>query len=175
MEFRKNGYKVMEDYQVLNAVDHGVPKTGNVSFSWGRAKVFRCPNILSPPTNAEPARAEAGNLFRRSTPTVWDALRDFPEADDYEELLHRDWVKAKFKKPTDYSAPLRGEEADPGRLLRSSRVRREPAYVESANRSYGSLQENVPRNAARRHRTCQPLSQARSQGRLQHDSRRHRQ
>jgi DNA (cytosine-5)-methyltransferase 1 len=44
---------------------------------------------------------------------VWDALRDIPEADDFEELLHRDWVKAKFKKPTDYSAPLRGDEIDP--------------------------------------------------------------
>ena len=57
--------------------------------------------------------ADTGSLFRRSTPTVWDALRDIPEADDYEELLHRDWVKARFKKPTDYSAPLRGDEADP--------------------------------------------------------------
>ena len=54
-----------------------------------------------------------GNLFRRSTPTVWDALRDIPEADDFEELLHRDWVKARFKKSTGYSAPLRGDETDP--------------------------------------------------------------
>ena len=30
-------------------------------------------------------------------------LRDIPEADDYEELLHRDWVKARFKKSTGYS------------------------------------------------------------------------
>jgi DNA (cytosine-5)-methyltransferase 1 len=40
-------------------------------------------------------------------------LRDLPEADDYEDLLRRDWVKARFKMPTDYSAPLRGDEPDP--------------------------------------------------------------
>lgn len=40
-------------------------------------------------------------------------MRDLPEADDYEELLYRDWVKARFKKPTEYGGPLRGAERDP--------------------------------------------------------------
>ena len=38
--------------------------------------------------------------------------RDLPEADAYDELLERDWVKARFRRPTEYSAPLRGEAKD---------------------------------------------------------------
>lgn len=112
LEFRKNSYKVIEDYKVLNAVDYGVPQDRQRLFLIGARKGFPLPEYPDP-THEVNRKSRAGNLFRRSTPTVWDALRDIPEADDFEELLHRDWVKAKFKKPTDYSAPLRGEEADP--------------------------------------------------------------
>jgi DNA (cytosine-5)-methyltransferase 1 len=111
-EFRKNGYRVLDDYQVLNAAHFGVPQNRQRLFLMGARKGFPLPEY--PDTTHEVnAHAGPGSLFRRSTPTVWDALRDIPEADDYEELLHRDWVKARFKKPTDYSAPLRGDEADP--------------------------------------------------------------
>src|ERR1039458_1652763 len=85
-------------------------RTGNAYFLWERAG-FPLPRYPEA-THEVNGDADAGSLFRRPTPTVWDALRDIPEADDYEELLHRDWVKAKFKKPTEYSAPLRGDEVD---------------------------------------------------------------
>lgn len=111
-EFRKNHYRVVEDYRVLNAVDYGVPQDRQRLFLIGARKGFPLPEYPDP-SHAAKGRVDSGNLFRQSTPTVWDALRDVPEADDFEELLHRDWVKAKFKKSTDYSAPLRGEEADP--------------------------------------------------------------
>jgi len=111
-EFRKNGYRVVEDYRVLNAVDYGVPQDRQRLFLLGARKGFPLPEYPEP-THAVNGESGSGNLFRRSTPTVWDALRDIPEADDFEELLHRDWVKAKFKKATDYSASLRGEESDP--------------------------------------------------------------
>src|SRR5271157_2263186 len=105
-EFRKNGYCVVEDYRVLNAVDYGVPQDRQRLFLIGARKGFPLPEYPEP-THALDGKSRSGNLFRLSTPTVWDALRDIPEADDFEELLHRDWVKAKFKKPTGYSAPLR--------------------------------------------------------------------
>lgn len=111
-ECRKNGYKVLEDYQVLNASHHGVPQNRQRLFLMGARRGFPLPDYPEA-THAVDDDAEAGNLFRLSTPTVWDALRDIPEADDYEELLHRDWVKARFKKSTAYSAPLRGDEDDP--------------------------------------------------------------
>jgi DNA (cytosine-5)-methyltransferase 1 len=111
-EFRKNGYKVLEDYRVLNASHHGVPQNRQRLFLMGARKGFALPEYPDP-THEVNREKDAGSLFLRSTPTVWDALRDIPEADDYEELLHRDWVKARFKKSTGYSAPLRGDEEDP--------------------------------------------------------------
>jgi DNA (cytosine-5)-methyltransferase 1 len=108
-EFRKNGYKVLEDYRVLNAAHHGVPQNRQRLFLMGARKGFPLPEY--PLVTHEVSRE--GDLFRQATPTVWDALRDIPEADDYDELLHRDWVKARFKKSTVYSAPLRGDQQDP--------------------------------------------------------------
>jgi len=112
LEFRRNGYRVVEDYRVLNAVDYGVPQDRQRLFLIGARKGFPLPEYPDA-THEVNGEGALGNLFRRSTPTVWDALRDIPEADDFEELLHRDWVKARFRKSTDYSAPLRGDETDP--------------------------------------------------------------
>ena len=111
-EFRNNGYKVREDYRVLNAAHHGVPQNRHRLFLMGSRRGFPLPEYPDP-THDPSGDAEPGNLFREATPTVWDALRDLPDADDYEELLHRDWVKAKFKKPTAYGAPLHGDAEDP--------------------------------------------------------------
>jgi DNA (cytosine-5)-methyltransferase 1 len=111
-EFRRRGYRVLEDYQVLNAAHYGVPQNRHRLFLMGARKGFPLPGYPEP-THKVSSDEDTGTLFHLPTPTVWDALRDIPEADDYEELLHRDWVKAKFKKPTDYSAPLRGNEEDP--------------------------------------------------------------
>lgn len=112
LEFRKNSYRVVEDYRVLNAVDYGVPQDRQRLFLIGVRKGFPLPEYPDP-SHAVNGGTDTANLFRQATPTVWDALRDVPEADDYEELLHRDWVKARFKKSTAYSAPLRGDEIDP--------------------------------------------------------------
>ena len=40
------------------------------------------------------------------TPTVWDAIGDLPEVEEYEELLERDWVEAKFGRPSQYAKAL---------------------------------------------------------------------
>jgi DNA (cytosine-5)-methyltransferase 1 len=112
-EFSKNGYRVVEDYRVLNASHYGVPQDRQRLFLMGARRGFPLPEY--PRISHEPPNGTDGaaSLFLESTPTVWDALRDLPEADDYEELLERDWVKARFKKPTDYSAPLRGDSVAP--------------------------------------------------------------
>jgi DNA (cytosine-5)-methyltransferase 1 len=111
-EFRRSGYRVLEDYQVLNAMHYGVPQNRQRLFLMGARKGFPLPRYPEAAYEVN-GDGEAGSLFHRPTPTVWEALRDIPEADDFEELLHRDWVKAKFKKASNYSAPLRGEEDDP--------------------------------------------------------------
>lgn len=115
LEFRKNGYRVLEDYRVLNALHYGVPQDRQRLFLIGARKGFPLPDYPKA-THTMPKNGNGNgashHLFLRSTPTVWDALRDLPEADDYEELLERDWVEARFKKPTEYSSPLRGNEPD---------------------------------------------------------------
>jgi DNA (cytosine-5)-methyltransferase 1 len=111
-EFREHGYKVRDDYQVLNASHHGVPQNRQRLFLLGARKGFPLPEYPTA-THEVNRAANAGNLFREATPNVWDALRDLPEADDYDELLRRDWVKARFKKSTGYSALLRGDADDP--------------------------------------------------------------
>jgi len=113
-EFKANGYRVVEDYQVLNAAQYGVPQDRWRLFLLGARKGRPLPEYPVP--THEPGKNSAekgGNLFLKSTPTVWDALRDLPEAEDYEDLLYRDWVRARFKTPTEYSASLRGQESDP--------------------------------------------------------------
>lgn len=109
-ELRKSGYNVVEDYQVLNAAEYGVPQDRKRLFLFGARKGLPLPGYPHP--THSPARDEV-SLLAQQTPTVWDALKDLPEADDYDELLERDWVRAKFKKPSDYAALLRGDATDP--------------------------------------------------------------
>jgi DNA (cytosine-5)-methyltransferase 1 len=103
-EFRKNAYRVREDYRVLNAAHHGVPQNRQRLFLMGARKGFPLPEYPEA-THEVNGDTITGSLFLRSTPTVWDALRDLPEADDFEELPRRDWVQARFKKSTDYALP----------------------------------------------------------------------
>jgi DNA (cytosine-5)-methyltransferase 1 len=113
-EFGRRGYRVMEDYRVLNAADYGVPQDRRRLFLIGARKGMPLPDYPAPthcpPTNGAKG---AGSLFDLRTPTVWEALRDLPEADDYEELLDRDWVRAQFATPSGYAARLRETEKDP--------------------------------------------------------------
>lgn len=112
-EFQKNGYRVLEDYRVLNASHYGVPQDRQRLFLIGARKGFPLPEYPQA-THSAPrnGNGDPTHLFLPTTPTVWDALRDVPDADDFEELLDRDWVKARFRKPTKYSAPLRGSGSD---------------------------------------------------------------
>lgn len=113
-EFKKNGYRVVEDYKVLNAAHYGVPQDRWRLFLMGARKGRPLPDYPLP--THQPARngnGESGNLFLKGTPTVWEALQDLPEAEEYEDLLHRDWVRAEFERPTGYSAPLRSQVSDP--------------------------------------------------------------
>ncbi len=173
-EFRKNGYNVLEDYRVLNASHHGVPQNRQRLFLMGARKGFPLPEYPEA-THEVNGDARSANLFCRSTPTVWDALRDIPEADDFEELLHRDWVRARFKKATEYSAPVARGSSRPRGLFDAARIRCKPSHLQPAHHPYRPVEEAFSRNAARRHRARQPLPQTRSHGRLQYDSRRDRQ
>ena len=119
VEFKAKGYKVQEDYRVLNAVNFGVPQDRQRLFLMGARRGQRLPEYPSQ-THALPgANLDLG--FTETTPTVWEALGDLPEADDYEELLKRDWVEADFAKPSPYAKSLRFGSGKSGYLLTSCR------------------------------------------------------
>jgi len=114
-EFRANGYRVVDDYQVLNAANYGVPQSRQRLFLLGARKGCPLPEYPAPTHEPQSSRRErASNLFLKATPTVLDALRDLPEADDFEELLARDWVRSRFKTASGYAAVLRGSADDNG-------------------------------------------------------------
>jgi DNA (cytosine-5)-methyltransferase 1 len=84
----------------------------------GARRGQRLPEYPSP-THALPgANLDLG--FKEATPTVWEALGDLPEADDYEELLERDWVEADFAQPSPYAESLRFSSGKSRSLLTSS-------------------------------------------------------
>jgi DNA (cytosine-5)-methyltransferase 1 len=155
--FRKNGYRVLEDYKVLNASHYGVPQDRQRLFLIGARKGFPLPRYPKP-THAVPNGNRSGStnhLFLHPTPTVWDALQDLPEADDFEELLYRDWVKARFKKPTEYGGPLRGDKRDPEDYSFPREF--DPALLTSSRRT---LHTDLSRKRflATRHGETEPIS-----------------
>lgn len=103
--FREIGYSVREPYRVLNALRYGVPQSRERLFLIGARKGMRLPEYPAP--THEPDRAMRGLFSMPLAPTVWDAIGDLPEADDYDELLDRDWTFAKFGAPSAYAKQLR--------------------------------------------------------------------
>jgi len=110
-EFEANGYNVLLPYQVLNAASHGVPQDRQRLFLIGARKGLRLPKYPVPTTSL--ARNAAQRLLEPECPTVWDAIGDLPEVEDFECLLHGDSVCAKFGRPSAYAARLRGVAVDP--------------------------------------------------------------
>jgi len=115
LEFGRRGYGVVDNYRVLNAANYGVPQDRHRLFLFGARKGMPLPEYPAP-THRPPANGGASDccMFEDKAPTVWEALGDLPEADDYDELLERDWVRARFKAPSGYAARLRDGEKDTG-------------------------------------------------------------
>jgi DNA (cytosine-5)-methyltransferase 1 len=108
--FMEAGYKVEENYQVLNALNYGVPQARKRLFLIGCKKDYDLPKYPQPttilPKNKVPKRYKKVNL--PAVPTVWDAIGDLPEVENYSELLDRDWVRAEYGKSSTYASIMRG-------------------------------------------------------------------
>ncbi|BAZ40772.1 DNA-cytosine methyltransferase [Calothrix sp. NIES-4101] len=110
-EFRKCHYEVEEKYCVLNASNFGVPQDRARLFIIGCRQGLTLPKYPQPFTKPPLIRkskyiVNSANLA--NCPTVWDAIGDLPEIEHYPELFKRDWVIAKYKKPSKYGSVLRG-------------------------------------------------------------------
>ncbi len=79
-EFKAKGFCVREDYQVLNATNFGVPQDRQRLFLMGARKGQRLPKYPVKTHELPGANLKLG--FSDTTPTVWEALGDLPEADD---------------------------------------------------------------------------------------------
>jgi DNA (cytosine-5)-methyltransferase 1 len=95
-KFENNGYKVNHTYQVLNAANYGVPQNRERLFLLGCRQDLELPNY-----------PEKITFPNQKSPTVWEALQDLPEIENYPELSQQDWVFAEFGDPSNYAKKLR--------------------------------------------------------------------
>ena len=99
--FAAEGYDVLLPYRVLNAADFGVPQDRRRVFLLGAKRGLPLPHYPAPAAD--------------SRTTVWQAIGDLPNADDYPELMDGDSVaRGRYGKGSRYARMLRGQEMDPG-------------------------------------------------------------
>ncbi len=109
--FESNGYQVEANYQVINAANYGVPQDRARLFILGCRQGFNLPQYPQPytkPKISKKSKYIVDHLDLAATPTVWDAIGDLPEVENYTELIDRDWVIAEYGNHSDYSGQLRG-------------------------------------------------------------------
>jgi DNA (cytosine-5)-methyltransferase 1 len=103
-EFKRIGFGVVEPYRVLNALWYGVPQDRERLFILGCRRSEQLPAYPEP--TYQPDRSNGDLRGLPFTPTVWDAIGDLPEVEEYNELLERDWVEARFGSPSEYARTL---------------------------------------------------------------------
>lgn len=108
-EFQTGGYRVEENYQILNAANYGVPQTRERLFLIGCRQDRQLPNYPQPIAKPAKPNRQKHDLSDDIAvgPTVWEALKDLPEAKNYPELFERDWVLAEYGKPSKYAKLMR--------------------------------------------------------------------
>jgi DNA (cytosine-5)-methyltransferase 1 len=92
------GYDVLTPYQVLNAADYGVPQDRRRLFLVGTRKGEKSPEYPVP---------------NRDRITVWEAIGDLPNADNFDELHLTDVISVKWETTSRYGRRLRGFDPDP--------------------------------------------------------------
>lgn len=91
------GYDVLSPYQVLNAASYGVPQDRKRLFVIGARRGLDVPTY--PKSHDQRV-------------SVWDAIGDLPDADNFDALIAADEVRTKWKTDSLYAQQLRGLETD---------------------------------------------------------------
>jgi DNA (cytosine-5)-methyltransferase 1 len=108
-EFEDEGYNVVHDYRVLDASAFGVPQKRKRLFMLGGKSGLTHPDYPEPITvPADEPILENFNGLKHG-PSVWDAISDLPNVDEFPALLASDSVRVKLKKASQYAQVLRGE------------------------------------------------------------------
>jgi DNA (cytosine-5)-methyltransferase 1 len=108
---KRAGYDVVEPVATLDASDFGVPQRRKRVFVLGAKRGEGLPEY--PQRNGQ------------SAPTVWDAIGDLPNVDDFPELLETDFFEGALGTPSRYAAILRGERKNGRDLSRPPREKRD--------------------------------------------------
>lgn len=108
------GYKC-RPVELLTATNFGVPQLRTRLFLVGAREDQNLPDAPRSTTRfvAGRRRSEDRDADLPLCPTVWDALMDVPNADDFDELLDSDSVAATFGKASRYGRLMRGLDRDP--------------------------------------------------------------
>ncbi len=104
------GYDVTLPYRVLNAADFGVPQDRHRLFLMGARRGLRLPDYPR-------------HLEHRTT--VWEAMGDLPNADNFAELITGDEVRVDWTTEAIYARRLRGLEIDPANYSHDRKFDRE--------------------------------------------------
>lgn len=103
------GYNIVLPYRVLQAADFGTPQSRRRLILLGARTDVPLPAY---PTPTHAPRSIKGDAPTSETlplgPSVWDALSDLPDADQFEELLTTDEVPVTYGTASSYAASLRG-------------------------------------------------------------------
>jgi DNA (cytosine-5)-methyltransferase 1 len=111
-EFDRRGYRVREDYQVLNAGNYGVPQSRERLFLLGCRADLPLPSYPCATTQI-PKSPKRLLCHLPHGPTVWEAIADLPEVTQFPELWDRDTCYAEYGMPLGtYAATLRGWQRD---------------------------------------------------------------
>jgi DNA (cytosine-5)-methyltransferase 1 len=143
-QFLESGYRVHENYQVLNAANYGVPQNRERLFLLGCRQDLELPKY--------PDKITSPN---KKSPTVWDALQDLPEIEKYDELYQQDWILAEFGKPSNYAKKMRN--LAKGKNNYSYKRQYDPTLLTSSLRTKHSP-ESVERFASTPHGKIEPIS-----------------
>lgn len=110
-DFSEAGYTITRPIQTLSATSFGVPQRRKRLFLLGsRAD---CPLVDYPaPTHIENADERRLSDVRKC-PCVREAIGDLPDADEFPELLERDWARGRLLPPLSlYAQHLRDPQCD---------------------------------------------------------------
>jgi DNA (cytosine-5)-methyltransferase 1 len=103
--FQKYGYRVKENYRVLNAVNYGVPQHRERLFLLGSREGLALPDYPEPISQSPGASLP----YLPHAPTVWQAIADLPDIEQYPALLETDFCQAVYGTPiSEYTEILRG-------------------------------------------------------------------
>lgn len=142
-------YSFVEPVKVLDAIDYGVPQRRRRVFILGYMKGLPAPEYPTP-------SLDNGCYTGPSRPTVWDAIGDLPNIDDFRELLQSDVYHGELDATSYYSRILRGDTRD---LDDNSYTRHKNGYGLSGCLRTVHTPETVRRFAATEPGTYEPVSQ----------------